>query len=324
MWQTVGHDRVRQYLARAIAQQSLSHAVLFAGPQSIGKRTLALDLAAALLCDAERGDPCWECRQCAAVQRRQHPDLHLVEIEEGRKTIRMDQVAALQRAIALRPYQASQRVSLIFDAHLLQPEAGQRLLKTLEEPPDHNTLALTTTSTSLLPQTLVSRCQAWRLTALPISLVRSVLGERGVPAREAAFLAAASLGRLGWALQASTEPELREQEEAMVSALIDMLQTDRAARIAAVERLLDDVSDHERLFELWSEWWRALLFQQLGVTDSAGEDTHVLGGELSFDISPQEIVRALQRIEETREWVRANVNARLALETLVLHLPEAS
>ena len=170
---------MRQFLQRAIAQRSLGHAILLAGPQSIGKRTLALDLTAALLCNAQPGDPCWECIQCKGVLRQQHPDLHLVELEEGRKSIRMEQVAALQRAVALRPYQAAQRVSLIFDAHLLQPEASQRLLKTLEEPPPHNTLVLTATSTHLLPQTLLSRCQVWRLTALPQRLVQSTLEQRG-------------------------------------------------------------------------------------------------------------------------------------------------
>ena len=315
---------MRQFLQRAIAQRSLGHAILLAGPQSIGKRTLALDLTAALLCNAQPGDPCWACIQCKGILRQQHPDLHLVELEEGRKSIRMEQIAALQRAVALRPYQAAQRVSLIFDAHLLQPEASQRLLKTLEEPPPHNTLVLTATSTHLLPPTLLSRCQVWRLTALPQRLVQSTLEQRGVPERDAAFLGAASLGRLGWAIQASVHPELRVEEESIIRALVETLRADRAARIAMVDQLLNDVSDLERLFELWSEWWRSLLLHQAGVSDGPGLDNHALGNEAAIAVSPQEVVKAIKRIDEAREWVRANVNARLALETLVLHLPEAS
>ena len=315
---------MQQFLKRAIAQRSLGHAILLAGPQSIGKRTLAFDLTAALLCNAQPGDPCWECIQCKGILRQQHPDLHLVELEEGRKSIRMEQVAALQRAVALRPYQAAQRVSLIFDAHLLQPEASQRLLKTLEEPPPHNTLVLTATSTHLLPQTLLSRCQMWRLTALPQRLVQSTLEQRGVPEKDAAFLGAASLGRLGWAIQASVHPELRQQEESIIRALVETLQADRAARIALVDQLLNDVSDLERLFELWIEWWRSLLLHQAGVSTEPGLDNYALGNETTIAVSPQEVVKAIKRIDEAREWVRANVNARLALETLVLHLPEAS
>lgn len=323
MWRTVGHERVLRFLQRAIAHGSLGHAILFAGPPSVGKRTLALDLTAALLCDVQSGVPCWECSQCKGISRQQHPDFHVIGLDEGRKSIRMEQVAALQQAVALRPYQATQRVSLILDAHLLQPEAGQRLLKTLEEPPPQNTLVLTAQSTHLLPQTLLSRCQVWRLSALPSRVVQSVLVERGVSQQEAAFLAAASLGRLGWAIDASEQPELREQEETIVRALVDTLQADRAARGALVDQLLDEVTDLERLFELWSEWWRSLLLRAMDMPDKS-DDGLALGNLADMNITPGEVVGIIKRIDEAREWVRANVNARLALESLVLHLPEAS
>lgn len=324
MWRTVGHQRVLRFLRRAINQQALGHAILFAGPESIGKRTLALDLTAALLCDTTGHDPCWECAQCKGVARLQHPDLHLVELEEGRKSIRMEQVAALQQAVSLRPYQATQRVSVILDAHLLQPEAGQRLLKTLEEPPALNTLILTATSTHLIPQTLLSRCQVWRLTALPRHLVQSELERRGVPQHDAAFLAAASLGRMGWAIDASIHPDLREQEEALVRLLIQTLQADRVARMELVDVLLDNAAELDRLFDLWSEWWRSFLLAQAGVPGGEDDNKHALVKDVELSISPEEAVGVIKRIDETREWVRANVNVRLALETLALHLPEAS
>lgn len=324
MWQTIGHERAQRFLQRAIARQSLGHATLLAGPQSVGKTTLALDVTAALLCSERSEGACWQCTHCKGVQRRLHSDLHLVELEEGRKTIRVEQIAALQRAVALRPYQAAQRVAIIRDAHLLQPEASQRLLKTLEEPPPYNTLILTATATHLLPATLVSRCQVMRLSALPQSLIRSTLIERGAPEQDAAFLAAASLGRLGWAISASQQPELREQEEAIVAVLIEILRSDRAARTALVDSLLNETSDLERLFELWNEWWRSLLLFQAGAADDDKGISQALGDSAGMASSPSEIVRVIKRIDETREWVRANVNPRLALETLVLHLPAAS
>lgn len=324
MWRTVGHERVQRFLQRALAQDALGHAILFAGPAAVGKRTLALDLTAALLCEVQPNDPCWECIQCKGVARLQYPDLHLVELEEGRRSIRMEQVAALQQAVALRPYQAAQRVSVILDAHLLQPEASQRLLKTLEEPPAQNTLILTAASTHLMPQTLLSRCQVWRLTGLPRRLVQSELERRGVPQPDAAFLAAASLGRMGWAIAASMDPELREQEESLVRSLIQTLHADRASRMEIIDLLLDDLSDVDRLFDLWSEWWRSFLLVQAGMSDHDSDTSPAMGHEVELSISPQEAVSVIKRIDEAREWVRANVNVRLALETLALHLPEAS
>lgn len=313
-----------RFLQRAISRQALGHAILFAGPESVGKRTLALDLTAALLCSARTQAPCLECPQCKGVARLQHPDLHLVALEEGRKSIRMEQVAALQQAVGLRPYQAAQRVSIILDAHLLQPEASQRLLKTLEEPPPLNTLILTATATHLMPQTLLSRCQVWRLTGLPRALIQAELERRGVTQRDAAFIAAASLGRMGWAIDASMHPELREEEESLVQLLMQTLRADRVARLEFVDQLLDDVSDLDRLFDLWSEWWRYFLLAQAGMPGGGAGDQHAMIEDVELSISPQETVGVIKRIDETREWVRANVNVRLALETLALHLPEAS
>ncbi len=341
MWRTIGHERVRRFLQRAIAREALGHAILLAGPAAVGKTTLALDLAAGLLCGQGGGDPCWQCRECKGVLRRQHPDFHLVQLEEGRKSIRMEQIAALQQAVALRPYEAGQRVSLMLEAHLLQPEASQRLLKTLEEPPPHNTLVLTAESTHLLPPTLLSRCQVWRLTALPRRVVQAALEERGTPRQDAAFLAAASLGRMGWALDAAANPELRGQEESLVRALVESLRADRAARTAVVDQLLDEADDLDRLFDLWIEWWRSSLLGHTGVPQPRVEDgltdegrnieedgefaeTGQEFGGAGLRFSLHEIVTAIKRIHEARDWIRANVNARLALETLVLHLPETS
>ena len=336
MWRTIGHERELRFLQRALAQRALSHALLLVGPQAIGKTTLAIDLAAALLCRVRHNEPCWECQACRGVSRRQHADFHLVQLEEDRKSIRMEQIGALQQAVALRPYQSEQRVSLILQAHLLQPEASQRLLKTLEEPPAYNTLILTAESTHLLPQTLVSRCQVWRLTALPRRVVQATLEARGTPQQDAAFLAAASLGRLGWALQAATNPEVREQEEGMVRALVESLQVDRAARTKWVDQLLDEASDLERLFDLWIEWWRSCLLSHTGASREADSDSssencgndnasaQEFGRVVGLSFSILECVTAIKRIHEARDWIRANVSPRLALETLVLHLPETS
>ena len=129
---------------------------------------------------------------------------------------------------------------------------------------------------------------------------------------------------MGWAIAASMDPELREQEESLVRSLIQTLRADRASRMELIDSLLDDVSDVDRLFDLWSEWWRSFLLVQAGVSDHDSDNHPVMGHDVELGISPQEAVSVIKRIDEAREWVRANVNVRLALETLALHLPEAS
>ena len=120
------------------------------------------------------------------------------------------------------------------------------------------------------------------------------------------------------------DPDLREQEEALVRLLIQTLQADRVARMELVDVLLDNTAELDRLFDLWSEWWRSFLLAQAGVPGGEDDNSHALVKDVELSISPQEAVGVIKRIDETREWVRANVNVRLALETLALHLPEAS
>jgi hypothetical protein len=129
---------------------------------------------------------------------------------------------------------------------------------------------------------------------------------------------------MGWAIDASIHPDLREQEEALVRLLIQTLQADRVARMELVDVLLDNAAELDRLFDLWSEWWRSFLLAQEGVPGGEDDNKHALVKDVELSISPQEAVGVIKRIDETREWVRANVNVRLALETLALHLPEAS
>jgi DNA polymerase-3 subunit delta' len=91
-WRVVGQKAARSYLRRAIENQRVAHAYLFTGPAGVGKSAIALDFAAALLCerfDSDSGQaPCRTCVQCQLVARLQHPDLHIVAPIPGKAAVR--------------------------------------------------------------------------------------------------------------------------------------------------------------------------------------------------------------------------------------------
>jgi len=321
MWKTIGHETVVRYFQRALARGEIGHAYLFVGLEGVGKATLATDMAAALLCPLQLADPCGECSACLAVARWQHPDLHIIHIEEGRKSIRTQQIAELQHTVALRPLRSPLRVSLIFDAQVLQPEAAQRLLKTLEEPPEHNVLILTATDAHALPATLVSRCQVWRLSPLPQALIERTLVQHGIPQPQAASLAAASRGRLGWALRAAQAEGVLSQYERALDELVMILEMDALQRINRIDRLLEQNTDVPTLLELWGEWWRALLLVRAGLPSGLATSRTTALMDFAAVLPYASIAQALRATWEAQDWVRANVSSRLALETLVLQLP---
>ena len=134
----------RRLLAAAVAEGP-AHAYLLHGPAGVGKRAAARAFAAALLGDERR------------VEAGTHPDLFLLEALG--EMIRIDEVRALHRDLHMRPYEAERRVYVIADAHLLNEDAADALLKDLEEPPPYAVIVLVADELGPLPATIRSRCQ---------------------------------------------------------------------------------------------------------------------------------------------------------------------
>ena len=76
-WNIVGHGWAVDYLRRSVARGEVAHAYLFSGPSGIGKATLAVRLAQALLCERDDGDPCLVCRSCRRIASGNHPDVRI-------------------------------------------------------------------------------------------------------------------------------------------------------------------------------------------------------------------------------------------------------
>ncbi|HUG53946.1 MAG TPA: DNA polymerase III subunit [Vicinamibacteria bacterium] len=207
----LGHDRVKGLLARALGLGRLPPALLLTGPEGVGKRTLALEVARGLVCDAGPGEPCGRCRTCLRSARSLHPDLIVVAPEKSENfmkvsAIKIDQVRDAVREIAGLPFEARARAVIIDDAHAMTEQAMNALLKSLEEPPATSHVMLVTASPQALLPTIRSRSQTLRLGPLPSVLLESHLQDRlGLTPAEARLRAALSGGSLGAALAFEAE-----------------------------------------------------------------------------------------------------------------------
>jgi DNA polymerase-3 subunit delta' len=347
-----GHDRVKAILCRALERDRLPPALLLAGPEGVGKKTLALAVAQATLCErAPAPEPCGECQTCRRIisalapgrlsalreeadrhpdqdvwrNFRLHPDLVLAEgwwlTRTGRPRpepeIRVDQVRDLIGEIAGAPFEARRRVFVIDDAHTLNESAQNALLKSLEEPPPRSHVILVTASPQGLRQTIRSRCQLLRLGPLPNGVVAAFLAERGPGAEQAGLRARLAGGSIG-----AAEAFESEAYGAMRGGLLALLEglddLDPMGRMEAAESLEQSENPTLLLTTL-----RSLLRDVAALRAGAGPDSLInldvadrLRG-LSAGRLGERAVALAERVGETRGALRGFANRLLSFDLLL-------
>lgn len=244
-FRTRGQPAALAAVERALRADRPPHALLLVGPGQVGKTTLALDLAAGLLCTAAApaDRPCRACAACRKVDHRNHPDLHRLAPEGAGGQVRLGQVQQLQAELALLPMEGRYRVAIIEAAHRLNQDAQNALLKLLEEPPQRVVIVLAAEDESLLLPTVRSRCARLRLQPLSPGALAGLLAERELAdAPRSAALGRLSGGRPGLAIALAGDDEAKRAHERLVRTLLDLTRADRRERLAAAPGLLGDAS----------------------------------------------------------------------------------
>lgn len=332
MWHVIGQERAVSLLQRGLQAGNLAHAYLFVGPAYVGKMTLALDLAQALNCEAV-DRPCHKCPACEKIAARRHADVQVIGLlknEDGTeaKLISIDQIKDMQHDASLPPFEGKHKVFIIENADLLSLDAANRLLKTLEEPVDKVTFILLTLNDRLLPLTVISRCQRLELAPMPVDTEAAALVERlNIEPERARLLAGLSHGCPEWAIAAATDDSLLQQRNEELDSVIKVIGADYedrfayAAQLAA--RFTRDRGDVYRVLDSWRDYWHDLMLLKLGSDDMITNtdrraELDVMAGSYRLD----QIKTYIDCIQLTAEHLRRNANTRLALEVLMLDIPQ--
>ncbi len=156
-----GNDGTKNRIAAAIKSGTLPHAFLISGPQGSGKKTLSLEIAAALNCQGDDRDlPCHRCKNCMRIYSNNFTDISYLRKPKDKATIGVEAVRTFRSDMFLSSTESGYKIYVIEDAHTLTPNAQNALLKVLEEPPNNVIIFLLCEETDKILSTIKSRTQA--------------------------------------------------------------------------------------------------------------------------------------------------------------------
>lgn len=297
----IGHQKQWQFLKKSFDSEKFSHAYLFIGPEQTGKKTLALEFANLIL----KSD----------VQKRAHPDFILINPQEGE--IQIDRIRELTARVSLKPFFASFKVAVIDQAHLLNQQAQNCFLKTLEEPKGDSVLILITEFPQMLLPTIVSRCEMIRFHSVPREEIEKYLIDQNISAPEIEEIAPFFLGKPGRAVDFFSDSAKLKNQKKFIQDLNKMVKSNLAERFSFAKDLAEKSGDLKEVLDGWLSYLREILISK--IKSPAGTKTDSQNSFSQHSLTKiTETIRFIQDLNF--QLMKTNVNNKLALEVLMLKL----
>ncbi|MCC6825634.1 MAG: DNA polymerase III subunit delta' [Acidobacteria bacterium] len=335
--QLIGNEGNKELLKRLLAEGRLPPSFLFAGPEGVGKRQFAVEVAKAVVCtNSVNGEACGECsacRRCEVFQQAKEDDKDahkLIQWSAHRdvgmvvpynRHILVDAIRDLEKEANFRPFEAAARVFIVDDADRMNDAAANAILKTLEEPPAASYIFLLTSRPDSMLATIRSRCQMIRFSPIQTNAIEEFLiRENGYSADEARLAAAVSYGSIGRAL--SIKPaEYRERTELMIAVIRSIVRIGDAAALMNISKELTEAKEKEH-FEENLDILESLIHDVWTLSVGAGAE-RVVHSEYAAELVQVAKMRPsstfagwIDAIEELRRSLDVNINKKVATDAL--------
>ncbi len=235
------HKNTIDNLLSLYSNNQLPHAVLITSVSGVGLVSTARSLCTTLLCERSSDEACGECSSCSCVSAGTHGDYRWLDVAQGKASIGIDQIREAGEFVTKTAGYGSQKILVISNAEEMTTGASNALLKTLEEPQGNSLILLLSRRTWLLPATVRSRCQTWRLPALKAASSIDYLRAASVAVPSGINVNARALERLVLSVSEGNV-ESRSVVMGMVETMLstDISVTDAAAVLQRFE-LIDSV-----------------------------------------------------------------------------------
>ncbi len=316
-----GNTRVKNILRKSLARDRLPNSLLFSGPDGVGKKETAFVIAKALNCLEKSDDACEICPNCKGINKENFPDVMI--ISPPKDILRIDQMRLLKEAAYLRPMVGKKRVFIITEADKMNHEAGNSLLKVLEEPPLYAHIILLTDNPHDILPTIKSRCQNISFSAISGEDIKKFLIEKGMERDKAKILSLLARGNLNKALSLDEE-EIQAQRKKAWLLFISFLDKKNMAGFLKKYSNLPRKGVEEELgpfLEIISSFCRDLIIIKEGgdLRYLINQDYKTKMIEIEERTGLEQLLSYLNFIDDSFKGFEYNINVRLIISSLIVN-----
>lgn len=321
----IGHEDIVKHFKSSIELGKVSHAYILNGEKGAGKRTLAKVVAKTLQCETGEQDPCGTCHSCIQAESGNQPDIiwvnhekpNVISVDEIRKQVVND--------IDLKPYSSKYKIYIIPDAQLMNPQAQNALLKTLEEPPEYAIILLLTNNVDKFLPTILSRCIVLNFKPVEqLQMMEYLVTQLGLDQEKARFCTDFAQGNLGKAVRLAISQDYNEIREESIHLLrnIDELEIDEIIHMVKnMNKYKLNVTDY---IDIMTMWFRDILMVKISNSPNKliFKDEFSKMKKQASKISYEGIEKVLEAMDKLKVRLEANVNFDIAMELMLLTIKE--
>ncbi|HYJ91793.1 MAG TPA: DNA polymerase III subunit delta' [Pyrinomonadaceae bacterium] len=332
----LGNQSAKDTIRRFLAASRIPNALLFAGPEGVGKKQFALELARSIVCrEPINKDACGKCLACRRVTGFEfpgagaegkefdrvfftdHPDVGIVV--PFNRTLRVGSIRALETEANFRPFEARSRVFIIDDAHKMNDAASNALLKTLEEPPATSHIFLVTSKPDALLPTIRSRSQTLRFGPVgPNEIEHLLLTTHEYSQDDAHLVAAYSMGSVAQALSEKPDVHRGRLDLAIDILRAAIVEKDVVSLLRNAETICD--AKNKDSFEPFLDLLETLIHRVWSARLESSFTGEPIVDELAAEADPSRLSSWIFQIEEIRETLAVNINRKVAVDALMVNL----
>ncbi len=302
----IGHEKQRDFLVKMISSQKIPHALIFQGISGLGKKKLAIDLFKKSNCVKNKKEACNNCESCLSVNQFTHPDLNIIEPKE--KTIQVSQIRDAIYKNSFCSYFNFSKWIIINDAHLMNEEASNALLKMLEEPKKKTVIILITDRPELIIPTIKSRTQRIKFHPLKDKEIELLLKDKECDDKRIKEIVSFSFGVPGKAINFYTDKDSIKKRKEIIKKFTEIIsiKTPFYLKFKYAKEISDNAESTKETIEIWLNYLRSLFMDKIKKSE--------------FDKSFHKIKNLLEETDLAFYLIsKTNVNSRIIIENLILN-----